>query len=106
MARPSCYRYCLHPPSPAPAMPMCGISALGVEVAFAAPFRMDKLASGSEVARGYGGAESGRHRGQPQPAHADSCDQHRLALDNHELNALRRHAERMQQQQQLASTMG
>jgi len=79
---------------------MCGISALEVEVAFAAPFRIDELASGSEVARGHGGTESGRHRGQPQPAHADSCEQHCLALDNHELNALRRHAERMQQQQQ------
>jgi hypothetical protein len=28
----------------------------------------------------------------------DCCDQRRLALDNHELNALGRHAERMQQQ--------
>mmetsp|Transcript_35880 Transcript_35880/g.71037 ORF Transcript_35880/g.71037 Transcript_35880/m.71037 type:complete len:87 (-) Transcript_35880:764-1024(-) len=86
-------------------MPMCGISALGVEVAFAAPFRMDELASGSEVARGHGGAESGWHRGQPQPAHANSCDQHRLALDNRELNALGRYAERVQQLQ-LALTTG
>jgi len=78
-------------------MPMCGISALGVEVAFAAPFRMDELASGSEVARGHGGAESGWHRGQPQPAHANSCDQHRLALG--------RYAERVQQLQ-LALTTG
>ena len=88
---------------------MCSISALEVEVDFSAPFRMDERASDSKAARGHGGAESGRHRGQPQPAHADSCDQHRLALDNHELNALGRHAERMQQQQQqqqLASTMG
>jgi len=50
--------------------------------------------------RGYVGAEPGRHRGQPQPVHAGRGDQHRLALDNHELNALGRHAERMQQQQQ------
>mmetsp|Transcript_27941 Transcript_27941/g.47278 ORF Transcript_27941/g.47278 Transcript_27941/m.47278 type:complete len:106 (-) Transcript_27941:787-1104(-) len=105
MARPSCCRYCLHPPSPAPAMPMCGISALGVEVAFAAPFRMDERASDSKAARGHGGAESGRHRGQPQPAHANSCDQHRLALDNRELNALGRYAERVQQLQ-LALTTG
>ena len=61
--------------------------------------------------RGYVGAEPGRHWGQPQPVHAGRGDQHRLALDNHELNALGRHAERMQQlqqqqQQQLASTMG
>jgi hypothetical protein len=93
---------------------MCGISALEVEVVFAAPFRISERTSGGKAARGYGGAESGRHRGQPQPAHANSCDQHRLALDNRELNALGRYAERVQRQQQqrqqrqqqLASTMG
>ena len=44
-------------------MPMCGISALKVEVAFAAPFRIDELARGSEVARGHGGLNQADIRG-------------------------------------------